>query len=218
MYMAHWICRKSQFSIRFVMARPFSKPCRSTLFTSMIWISFIVTSSSLDPATPSISTLGRMHTGGTGRCVKIRCSGRSATSSSSQSAGEILRNTPSARMGFRSSCTRPRLARSCSLCFAASSNSPMYCSMSSGFLLYFSCTIFSDAPARFTTPFAAPQCGHDRHRLHFSASFLERARRGTISSRGDRNRRRYCCFSSSDTMTREHVLHTCCRIAMTFLK
>mmetsp|Transcript_9760 Transcript_9760/g.36203 ORF Transcript_9760/g.36203 Transcript_9760/m.36203 type:complete len:259 (+) Transcript_9760:4858-5634(+) len=151
-------------------------------------------------------------------CVKIKCSGRSATSRSSQSAGDIFRKIPSARMGFKSSCTRPRFARSASLCFAASSNSPMYCSISSGFLLYFSCTIFRLAPARFTTPLDAPQCGHERHLLHFSASFLESAFLGTISSRALRNRRRYCAFSSGDTITREHVLHTCCRIAMTFLK
>mmetsp|Transcript_13850 Transcript_13850/g.33183 ORF Transcript_13850/g.33183 Transcript_13850/m.33183 type:complete len:279 (-) Transcript_13850:980-1816(-) len=123
-YMAHWICRKSQFSIRLVMARPFSSPWRSTLFTSMIWMSFMVMSSSLDPATPSISTLGRMHTGGTGRCVRMSHSGRSATSSSSQSVGDTFFSSPSTRIGFRSSCTRPRFCRSCSLCFTASSNSP----------------------------------------------------------------------------------------------
>mmetsp|Transcript_21938 Transcript_21938/g.54256 ORF Transcript_21938/g.54256 Transcript_21938/m.54256 type:complete len:285 (-) Transcript_21938:948-1802(-) len=125
MYMAHWICRKSQFSIRLVMASPLSRPCRSTLFTSMIWMSFIVMSSSLEPDTPSISTEGRIHTGGTGRCVRMRFSGRSATSRISQSVGEIFFRIPSTRMGLRSSCTRPRLARSCSLCFTASSNSPM---------------------------------------------------------------------------------------------
>ena len=103
MYMAHWIWRKSQFSIRFVMASPFSRPCLRTLFTSMIWISFIVMSSSLLPATPSISTLGRMHTGGTGRCVRMRCSGRSATSRSSQSVGAIFFRMPSTRIGLRSS-------------------------------------------------------------------------------------------------------------------
>ena len=27
MYMAHWICRKSQFSIRLTMGSPFSRAC-----------------------------------------------------------------------------------------------------------------------------------------------------------------------------------------------
>ena len=103
MYIAHWICRKSQFSIRLLIARPFSSPCLSTLFTSMICMSFMVMSSSLLPACPSISTLGRMHTGGTGRWVRMRCSGRSAMSSSSQSIGEIFERIDSTRMGLRSS-------------------------------------------------------------------------------------------------------------------
>jgi hypothetical protein len=28
MYMAHWICRKSQFSIMFTMGSPRSRPCK----------------------------------------------------------------------------------------------------------------------------------------------------------------------------------------------
>ena len=104
------------------------------------------------------------------------------------------------------------------MCFTASSNSFTYASINSGFLLYFSCTIFRLAPARLTAPFAAPQEGQILHRLHLSASFFDSARLGTISSRGLRKRFKYCWRSSSGSITRLHSLHTCCRMAIMFLK
>mmetsp|Transcript_19776 Transcript_19776/g.62920 ORF Transcript_19776/g.62920 Transcript_19776/m.62920 type:complete len:283 (-) Transcript_19776:467-1315(-) len=219
MYIAHDTCRKSQFSMRLTMvATPRSMVSRRMLFTSMICISFIVMSSSLLPAALSISTLGRMHTGGTGRCVMSRCSGRPLRSSTSQSSWRMRSNSPSTLMGLRSSCTFPRLARSPSLCLTASSNSFWNASIRGGFLAYLSCTILRVDPAFFTTPWLAPHRGHLLLRLQRSASFLYRARRCRISMRGFRNRRRYPRLSSSGSSTRAQVLQMHCKIDTTFLK
>mmetsp|Transcript_3891 Transcript_3891/g.13707 ORF Transcript_3891/g.13707 Transcript_3891/m.13707 type:complete len:295 (-) Transcript_3891:837-1721(-) len=76
MYVAHCTWSPSQTSIVCCTPSPSCRHFRSVLLFSMICISFIVMSSSLLPPVLSMSTLGRMHTGGTGRCVKMRCSGR----------------------------------------------------------------------------------------------------------------------------------------------
>mmetsp|Transcript_25735 Transcript_25735/g.72107 ORF Transcript_25735/g.72107 Transcript_25735/m.72107 type:complete len:238 (+) Transcript_25735:881-1594(+) len=99
MYIAHCTCRKSQLSISWWMARPFCKPHCRMLFTSMIWLSLMVTSSSLLPLT--ISTEGRMHTGGTGMVVMMRFSGRLCRPKSSQFSRVICWNSPSTRRGCR---------------------------------------------------------------------------------------------------------------------
>mmetsp|Transcript_18420 Transcript_18420/g.62709 ORF Transcript_18420/g.62709 Transcript_18420/m.62709 type:complete len:271 (+) Transcript_18420:390-1202(+) len=189
MYMAHCTCRKSQFSIRFAMFTPRSRPCRSPLLVSMIWMSFMVMSSSFVPAPVSISTLGRMHTGGTGMCVMMRDSGLFTMSSSSTSSGRIRSKSSRTRLGLRSSCTLPRLALSWSLCFTASSNSRWNALMSASFRLYFSWTILRLEVAFLTTPLAAPHHGQHRTLRHASLSFLNRALRCSTSVRGLRSRR-----------------------------
>ena len=94
MYTAHCTCRKSQFSAMFEIGSPFSSPWRRILFTSTICINLTVKSSSLLPAPASISTLGLMHTGGTGIAVTNRFSGLPAKSNSSQSSSGIALNNP----------------------------------------------------------------------------------------------------------------------------
>lgn len=64
-------------------------------------MSFMVMSSSL--LAPSISTLGRMATGGTGTTRHSRSSGRHPMSSTSRSSGRMPSNSDSARSGCRSS-------------------------------------------------------------------------------------------------------------------
>ena len=66
-------------------------------------MSFMVMSSSLLPAPVSISTEGRMHTGGTGTCVMIRFSGRLPRSRSSQSSSLTALKRLRTRKGFKSS-------------------------------------------------------------------------------------------------------------------
>ncbi len=74
-------------------------------------MSFMVMSSSLVPPPLSISTEGRMHTGGTGRCVMMRCSGRPAKSSSSQASSVMAEKSSSTLMGFKSSPICPHHTR-----------------------------------------------------------------------------------------------------------
>ena len=221
----------------------------------MICISFMVRSSSLLPDADSISTDGRMHTGGTARCVMTMLSGlqRNARVSAhtvqyrrltglrlpwmsrrSQSSFEMRSSRPRTRMGFMSSMTLARCGRSWSLFFTASWNSDMNASSWSGRLLYLSCTIFMDDPARLTTPcgkstgrqlrvearrpaqhltpWISPQWGQALCRLHRSSSFLNRARRTFTSVLGLRRRRRKWRLSSSGTMTRAQDLQTHCRM------
>mmetsp|Transcript_25748 Transcript_25748/g.65472 ORF Transcript_25748/g.65472 Transcript_25748/m.65472 type:complete len:207 (+) Transcript_25748:641-1261(+) len=157
MSMAACTCRKSQFSMRLEMGRPFSSPWRSTLFTSMICMSLSVMSSSL--LAPSMSTLGRMATGGTARCDTTRCSGRPAMSSTPQSSSGTAWNSACTRSGLRSSATLGRCWRSPSLYFSASVNVSLYASCCASFFLrsYFSCTIFSAPVVFFTVPLNWPQ-------------------------------------------------------------
>mmetsp|Transcript_9614 Transcript_9614/g.20489 ORF Transcript_9614/g.20489 Transcript_9614/m.20489 type:complete len:221 (-) Transcript_9614:515-1177(-) len=148
MSMAACTCRKSQFSIRFWMGSPRSRPWRSTLFTSMICMSFMVMSSSL--LVPSISTEGRMATGGTARWVTIRFSGRPVMSSTSQSESGMCVNSSCTRSGFRSSAMRCTQVLIWSLYFMASDSVSLYASSRDTFLEYFSCTILR-APVVFLT-------------------------------------------------------------------
>ena len=68
-------------------------------------LSLTVRSSSLLPWPESMSTEGRMHTGGTGMWVISRNSGLSAMSSRMQSSAVMAENRDSTRSGFRSSAT-----------------------------------------------------------------------------------------------------------------
>mmetsp|Transcript_2846 Transcript_2846/g.7458 ORF Transcript_2846/g.7458 Transcript_2846/m.7458 type:complete len:204 (+) Transcript_2846:235-846(+) len=77
-YMATWICRKSQSSTSVLTGAPPLRACRRMLLTWMISDSLIVRSSSLEPTDASISTDGRMHTGGTSSDETSRCSGRAS--------------------------------------------------------------------------------------------------------------------------------------------
>mmetsp|Transcript_18843 Transcript_18843/g.58620 ORF Transcript_18843/g.58620 Transcript_18843/m.58620 type:complete len:206 (+) Transcript_18843:1053-1670(+) len=150
-----------------------SRPLRTLLFTSTTCMSVIVISSSLVPACPTISTLGRMHTGGTVTCVRISRSGRSRRSRSSQSRGSMREKSSSTRTGVRSSCTRPapRCDSSSRLRSRAHTSSRV---MSSGAPSFpqGSCVMRSADATLRTAPLVAPQCGHNLQRLHASTTFL----------------------------------------------
>ena len=77
--------------------------CRFT--RGMPTLSLTVKSSSLLPCPESISTEGLMQTGGTGMCVMMRYSGRSATSSKMQSSAVMAENRANTRRGLKSSAT-----------------------------------------------------------------------------------------------------------------
>lgn len=79
--------------------------CQADATRGMPTLSLTVKSSSLLPCPESISTEGLMQTGGTGMCVMMRYSGRSATSSKMQSSAVIAENRANTRKGLRSSAT-----------------------------------------------------------------------------------------------------------------
>ncbi len=189
------------------------------LFTSTICISFIVRSSSFEPAPPSTSTEGRMQTGGTGRRVSSRCSGRPARSRSSQSASGTAEKRPSTRSGLRSSTTLRMDAPSAGLAASAPRSSATYASRAAqpapglasplGGAPHGSCTILSEAGAFFTTPLSSPQCGHARTRLQRSSTRRKAASRAARSPpRAPRSRRAACRRSSGVRSTRAHALQT----------
>ena len=102
-------CRKSQFSATILDDAPLASASRSDVFMEMISCSLTVRSSSLEPPPASMGTDGRIATGGTSRCVRMRFSGRPACGSShsrSQSSSGMARSSSSARSGVRSSAAR----------------------------------------------------------------------------------------------------------------